>query len=63
MPSLAEVWRKAQPWQRRNIVLAGVLMAWGAALVVDMQQLKQKAEVRKKFGLDDEAPKEKEQDW
>lgn len=34
MQKLRQVWAQALPWQRRNLVLAGVLMAWGVALAV-----------------------------
>lgn len=50
---LQKVWRDAKPWQRRNIVASGALMAWGAFLIVDMYYLKKDTRVREKFKLDE----------
>lgn len=34
MGRLTDIWKNALPWQRRNLVLAGICMVWGVGLVV-----------------------------
>ncbi|KAJ9526525.1 hypothetical protein QJQ45_017841 [Haematococcus lacustris] len=51
--TLYQHWKGAEPWQRRNMVLASIMLVWAGVLMVDMHNLKQDPVLRAKLKLDD----------
>ncbi|GFH18699.1 uncharacterized protein HaLaN_15547 [Haematococcus lacustris] len=51
--TLYQHWKGAAPWQRRNMVLASIMLVWAGVLMVDMHNLKQDPVLRAKLKLDD----------
>mmetsp|Transcript_21571 Transcript_21571/g.36745 ORF Transcript_21571/g.36745 Transcript_21571/m.36745 type:complete len:104 (+) Transcript_21571:119-430(+) len=50
MGRILTAWRAAPGWQRRNTVLAGLVIAWAGLLSWDMSNLKQDPRLREKLG-------------
>ncbi|GAX77475.1 hypothetical protein CEUSTIGMA_g4919.t1 [Chlamydomonas eustigma] len=51
--SIWKAWAKAEPWQRRNLVISGLMIFWAGALYMDMANLKTDPKFKEKFKVEE----------